>query len=163
MSESPAGYFALLGRVQARQRAGERGHRLEESFEQQALIRTAWLYRRHPVYGIINACLVAVPNGADCARKLDERTGEWVSPNRQRLLAEGMRPGYPDLLLDVARGGWHGLRLEMKSGAGRLSEEQKTRRELLEAEGYYWTLARSSEAAWDELRRYVDGRIERGR
>jgi hypothetical protein len=31
-----------------------------------------------------------------------------------RLKAEGVRKGYPDISLDVARGRWHGLRIELK-------------------------------------------------
>lgn len=30
------------------------------------------------------------------------------------LVAEGLRSGVPDIFLDVARGGYHGLRIELK-------------------------------------------------
>jgi len=33
------------------------------------------------------------------------------------MKAEGLAPGFPDTLLDVARGGWHGLRVELKRSA----------------------------------------------
>lgn len=32
-----------------------------------------------------------------------------------RMKAEGMRRGVPDIFLDVARGGYHGLRIELKT------------------------------------------------
>lgn len=158
MSDPAAEYFALAG-AGARRRPSRR--RLAESLQQQALIQTAWLHRKHPVYGVIDAALVAVPNGADCAQRWNDVSGEWDSPNRRRLLAEGLRPGFPDLVLFVARGGYHGLVLEMKSDTGRLSDKQAERRETLAAEGYYWTLARSESAAWAVLCRYIDGAIVR--
>lgn len=47
--------------------------------------------------------LFSVPNGA--------RTSFSVA---KRLKAEGLRAGVPDLILPVARGGYHGLYVEMK-------------------------------------------------
>ena len=52
--------------------------------------------------------------------------------------SEGLREGYPDLGLDVACGGWHGLRIEMKraDGTGRTSDEQRKWHDRLKARGY---------------------------
>lgn len=41
-----------------------------------------------------------------------------------RLKAEGMRPGFPDLLIPVARGNYHSLYIEMKAQGGKPTEEQ---------------------------------------
>lgn len=47
--------------------------------------------------------LAAVPNG-----------GFRHKATARRMVDEGVSRGYPDLLLDVARKGYHGLRIEMK-------------------------------------------------
>lgn len=57
----------------------------------------------------------------------------------QRLNAEGRRKGYPDLVLDVARGGYHGLRLETKrtdATDSDVSPEQRDWHAWLTAQGY---------------------------
>jgi hypothetical protein len=36
----------------------------------------------------------------------------------KKLKAEGVRPGVPDIIVDVARHGYHGLRIEMKRSDG---------------------------------------------
>lgn len=59
-----------------------------------------------------------------------------------RMHAEGVAPGVPDLDLPVARGGYHGLRIELKRPAedghpkGVLSYDQKVWLDELNAEGY---------------------------
>lgn len=52
--------------------------------------------------------------------------------------SEGLRPGYPDLGLDVPRGRFHGLRIEMKraDGTGRTSPDQERWVERLTRRGY---------------------------
>lgn len=58
--------------------------------------------------------LFAVPNGG----LRTERTAG-------RLKAEGVRKGVPDIFLDVARGGYHGLRIELKAPGGRVQPSQR--------------------------------------
>lgn len=63
--------------------------------------------------------LVAVPNEA-----------QRSEINRRRMVAEGLRAGYPDLLMDVPRYNdynyieYCGLRLELKSAVGTLKNAQ---------------------------------------
>jgi hypothetical protein len=52
------------------------------------------------------------------------------------LKAEGVRSGYPDYVLDVPRGGYHGLRIELKADDGRASDEQCDWLAFLHAQGY---------------------------
>lgn len=113
-----------------------------ESIEQQALIRWArFSLGRYPeldmLYHITNEGLRSVTTGA-------------------RLKAEGLRPGVPDLCLAVARGGAHGLYIEMKrTKGGRLSAEQVVWLEKLTREGYATAVCRGWEQARDVIERYL--------
>ena len=53
-----------------------------------------------------------------------------------RMKKMGLRRGFPDLLVPLARGGFHGLFIEMKYGKNKTTKEQKEWLELLSAEGY---------------------------
>lgn len=54
-----------------------------------------------------------------------------------RFKAEGLKAGVPDILLPVARGGFHGLFIELKRvEGGKLSAEQGEWRAALLCEGY---------------------------
>ena len=57
--------------------------------------------------------------------------------------ATGYNKGVPDLLIYEARGGYHGLAMELKSTSGALSEEQKKWLEDLEARKYKTVVPRS--------------------
>ena len=70
-----------------------------------------------------------------------------------KLRAMGVKPGVPDVALDVARGGWHGLRIEMKrADGGRLSEAQREWIEHLNAEGYRAVVC----AGWQTAARVIE-------
>lgn len=78
--------------------------------------------------------LVAIPNGGKRAKK-----------TAMALNAEGLKASYPDILLDIAKGGYFGLRLELKrlekkpvgKGKGGVTPAQQARLELLHDNGYY--------------------------
>ncbi len=90
-----------------------------ESHEQVLVI--AHLRAFHP-----DVLVASVPNG-----------GKRGKREAARLKAEGVLPGYPDLLIDEPRGGFHGLRVEMKrTKGGRLSADQRRVIALLRARGY---------------------------
>lgn len=63
------------------------------------------------------------------------------------LKRQGVRAGVPDLCIPVARKGFHGLYIEMKTRTGRVSENQKRWLELLNTEGYRAEVAKGYEAA----------------
>lgn len=69
--------------------------------------------------------LYAIPNGG----KRDEIVAA-------QLQAEGVKPGYPDIGLDIARHAWHGLRIEMKVKGGRVRATQQMWHEHLARHGY---------------------------
>lgn len=79
--------------------------------------------------------IFAIPNGAKVAFKKVGR-GKSFSPEGQKLNREGRKKGVPDLCLPVARGGYFGLYLEMKSETGEVSDDQKLYLDWLNAYGY---------------------------
>jgi hypothetical protein len=52
------------------------------------------------------------------------------------LKRQGVKAGVPDICLPVARSGFHGLYLELKSDGGRLQDTQKTWLDDLNKQGY---------------------------
>ena len=113
-----------------------------ESVEQQTLIKWARLARgKYPeldmLYHITNEGKRSVVTGA-------------------RLKSEGLKPGVPDLCLAVARGGAHGLYIEMKrTKGGRVSPQQARWIEKLSREGYVAVVCRGWEQARDVIERYL--------
>lgn len=91
------------------------------------------------------AKLYAIPNGG--ARHIAVAV---------KLKAEGVKPGVPDTCLPVARRGYHGCYIEMKSSDGRVSPEQKERLTALAADGYAVTVARDWTDAAAFLAWYLD-------
>lgn len=77
-----------------------------------------------------------------------------------KLKAEGMRNGVADLVLPVARCGFHQLFIEMKKRKGVQSDEQKEFERLVTAEGNAYWLARSSDEAIEVLERYLKGTMK---
>lgn len=92
--------------------------------------------------------LVAIPNGG--ARHIAVA---------RKLKAEGVKRGYPDLVLNVARGGYYGLFIELKTLTGRTSPEQKYWIERLNAAGNYAAVCKGWIAAQDLIQNYLDGRL----
>ena len=97
--------------------------------------------RRHPEL----ALLCAVPNGGYRSRR-----------TAGRMKAEGLRAGYPDLLLDVARGPYHGLRIELKrADGGRVAPSQAWWHDRLRAQGYRVDVCNGWEVMSDALVDYL--------
>lgn len=55
----------------------------------------------------------------------------------KHLKEQGVKPGVPDLDLPVARGKYHGLRIEMKTPSGTVSPEQTWWVDELSEQGYF--------------------------
>lgn len=88
--------------------------------------------------------LYHVPNGG----KRDIKTAK-------RLKVEGVKAGVPDIVLPVARGGYHGLYIELKVGKNKPTHEQKEWLKRLEIEGYYTTWCIGSKQAIEIIENYL--------
>ena len=97
---------------------------------------------RHPELKL----LYAIPNGG--AR--NNITGAL-------LKAEGVKPGVPDLCLPIARGGYHGLYIEMKRATGKPTKAQLDWLAALKAQGYATAIRHDAALTADLIIRYLDG------
>lgn len=105
---------------------------------------------KHPELALLHA----IPNG-----------GLRSKAQAGKLKAEGVKPGVPDCFLPVARGGYHGIYIEMKKpamqpkrgGAGGVSEDQKKFITSLRSNGYAVEVCYSWEHAKNLLCLYLDG------
>lgn len=77
-----------------------------------------------------------------------------------KFKALGVKRGVPDIHLPVARGGYHGLYIEMKrTEGGVLSEDQKWWLKALGAQGYCSWLCDGCDKAIEVIEKYLEGRL----
>jgi len=96
------------------------------------------------------ALLHAIPNG------------DWRGPRvAQKLKAEGVLPGIPDLCLPVPRGGYHGMYLELKCAGGTVKPDQWRIMQELHAHGYFVILTNCYHVAMKAIEEYVSCRVMR--
>ena len=74
------------------------------------------------------------------------------------LKAEGLRAGMPDVVIATARGGYHGMYLELKTQKGKLSESQTEMLTRLANEGYASAVAYGLDDAIFLITKYVEGK-----
>ena len=67
----------------------------------------------------------------------------------------GLRAGFPDLFIPIARGRYHGLFIEMKYGNGRASGAQQHWLRLLSREGYAVSICYGFDAARHSIEKYL--------
>lgn len=75
----------------------------------------------------------------------------------KRAVALGMQKGYPDLFIAVARGGWHGYFIEMKTPKGKVRPEQRKMLEELENQGYKVDIIRGVLEFVKKVSAYMEG------
>jgi len=114
---------------------------LTEHQEQAMLI--AWARRTESHWPEL-ALLHAIPNG-----------GWRHKATAGRLKAEGLKPGVPDLCLPVARRGYNGLYLEMKSEKGRVRKEQRWWLDQLNDQGYLAVVCKGFAQGVDVITEYL--------
>ncbi len=102
----------------------------------------AYMKHKHPELGL----LFAIPNG-----------GLRNMVVAIQLKAEGVKAGVPDICLPVARGGHHGLYIEMKRKEG--SQARTGQREWIRAllnEGYLAVICKGADEAIKTICNYLE-------
>lgn len=89
--------------------------------------------------------LYAVPNGAYKSKVA-----------AAKFKREGLKSGVPDLVLPVARKGYHGLYIEMKGPTGRISKTQKWWIARLSEQGYLTSVCWTDTEAIGVLKEYLE-------
>jgi hypothetical protein len=120
-----------------------------ESQEQEALFNwVSWTRNKIPELEL----LFAIPNG-----------GWRYKATAAALKREGVKSGVPDLCLPVARGGYHGMWIELKRiQNGTVSLTQRAWLEQLPKQGYYAVVCKGWQNAADEITKYLKGDSTRG-
>lgn len=115
-----------------------------EHIEQVEVIK--WWKEHCGDYGLPELSLFAVPN----AGKRPSFVGE-------KLRAEGMRTGAPDLILAYISADYFMLAIEMKREKGGVqSDEQKDFEKYLNASGYRYVLCPGADAAIQAITQYLE-------
>lgn len=73
----------------------------------------------------------------------------------RKLKAEGVRSGVPDIFIPVARNGYHGLFLELKTEKGRVTPHQKEWLEALNNQGFKAVVAYGFDDAVEIIKGYL--------
>jgi VRR-NUC domain len=122
---------------------GMRALEAPEALEQAALFQWAAVASiHHPELALLHA----IPNG-----------GHRHKATARALKSQGVKAGVPDLCLPCARGGYHGLYIELKRRkGGTLSLDQRWWCSVLAEQGYHVAVCRGWESARQELLRYLD-------
>lgn len=85
--------------------------------------------------------------------------GKRTRAGGSRMKAEGLKKGVPDICLPVARGGHHGLYIELKRMKNsKVTQEQLDWIEALIGQGYVAAVCRGCEEAIDLITGYLSGR-----
>ena len=92
--------------------------------------------------------LYAIPNG-----------GKRAIKTAVALKKQGVKSGVPDMCLPVARGGYHGLYIELKRVKGsHISREQLQWMDALARQGYQCAICKGWEMARDVIIDYLRGK-----
>lgn len=95
------------------------------------------------------------PNGGKRAAKIGS-SGKRYSPEATKFKRMGVKAGYPDLIIDIARGAYHGLRIEIKKDSkSYATPAQKERIEMLVKEGYCAVVAKGIDEVIETIKQYI--------
>lgn len=116
---------------------------LSEHEEQKSFFERCRKYEgRYPLLKLI----LAIPNG-----------GFRSKTTAVKMKAEGVKAGFPDVLITVARKGYHGMTIEFKATkGGKLRESQQWWIDQLTEQGYYATVAYGADDGWTKTCTYLD-------
>lgn len=117
-----------------------------EANEQEALFNwTAFVHGKFPEVDL----LYHIPNGGSRNRL-----------EAANLKRQGVKAGVPDLCLPVARGGFHGMYIEMKYGKNKASKDQEQWLCELRKQGYVAVVCYGWEQAAEMITKYLELRDE---
>ena len=105
-------------------------------------------YQEQVVYALQRFYKHVMFTGGFAGERLDGR----AAIRRNRM---GYRAGTPDIIVLEARGGFHGLLVEMKSSTGRQTPEQKLFQQESEARGYCYKVCKSTQDGVDAITEYM--------
>lgn len=91
------------------------------------------------------ASMFAIPNG-----------GHRHKAVASKMKAEGVKAGVPDIFLPVARGGFHGLFIEMKFGKNKLTKNQSLWKGKLVAQYYAFSTCWGWLEAYSVIENYLE-------
>lgn len=112
--------------------------------DEQAFLITRAYYQRN-IYPELQL-MFAIPNG-----------GLRNKGVAKKLKKEGVKSGVPDLMLPVARGGYHGLFIEMKRiKKSSTDDNQKLWHKNLTEQGYKVVVCKGEQQAWKDLIEYLN-------
>ncbi|WP_318491863.1 PDDEXK family nuclease [Photobacterium leiognathi] len=97
--------------------------------------------REHP---LLYRAMKAVPNG-----------GLRSKTTAGKMRAEGQKAGAPDIDVDMARGAYHGMKLEVKTDKGHLQQNQVEALEFYNSQGYYAVCGKGFDECYDHLTKYL--------
>lgn len=119
---------------------GKRKSANHEHYEQ--VILFDWLYRYHKeIYDDFSA----IPNGG----LRDNKTAS-------SLLEEGAKAGYPDIVCDLACGGYHGLFIELKYNKNKPSTYQIAMLNRKMSRGYFCAVCYGASEAQEVIEEYIN-------
>ena len=104
----------------------------------------------------IGLYLVASQNGAKLPRF--KTAHGFYSPQANKLIAEGLKKGFPDLQLLIPAGPYHGLFIELKrakKSLSKISKEQKEWIERLNRQGYQAKVCYGADEAIETIKGYL--------
>lgn len=127
----------------------QQNRKRSESTEQERVI--AWSLAHSTSYPALKL-LYHVPNG-----------GKRNQAEAARLKKQGVKAGVPDLVLPVARDGFHGLYIEMKWDKNKTTGNQKWWLEQLQEQGYKTAVCYGADEVMDQIAAYMHITEETGR
>ena len=117
-------------------------NRLEDNMQ---IACVNYFYAQYPEYKIMSYPAGFVFQGNATQRAITGR----------RMKDMGYLVGTPDLFIPVARNGYNGLFIELKTGKNRLTKEQKTVSDFLMYEGFDFAVCYSVDGFIQILDRYL--------
>lgn len=115
----------------------------EDTEQAHIFVWAAWARNKYPELDLMHH----IPNG-----------GKRSKSEAARFKAQGVKAGVPDIFLPCARGGYHGLYIELKrTKGGKLSAAQKEWIDALRGQGYKVIVCYGFDEAREVIINYLEG------